>query len=479
MARKHNFVPVWQDVSSDIFTPVEVFLSLAKRGNRPSYLFESVEQGEGIARYSFLGTDPVLEVVVSGEDPRPALRQALASVRPAPIDGAYPLELGLVGYVAYDVVRFFEPVRLRGQSEVPEVYFFLPRIQVAFDHREQRVRFVVWVPTAGLDRRRLEEAYDSARRRLEALIAGVGKTAKTLSPIDWEELRQIRKKVRGEFRGVRSSFSRRRFVDAVEKAKAYIRDGEIIQVVLSQRFELTTSASPFDVYRVLRILNPSPYMFYLSLPRYRLHLVGSSPEMLVRVSGGRVETHPIAGTRRRGRDAEEDARLAEELLADEKERAEHVMLVDLGRNDLGRVCVPGTVKVKDFMRVENYSHVMHIVSRVYGELQRGKDAIDVLSATFPAGTVSGAPKIRAMEIIEELEPIPRGIYAGAVGYLDFKGDMDLCIAIRTIVFYNDKSYIQAGAGVVADSVPELEYLETQNKARAQILAVRFAESIGR
>ncbi len=469
LKKRYDLVPIWVDLSTDLITPVKAFLSLSDK-RRPSYLLESVEREESIARFSFLGVGALDLVSISGQDPREGLKQVLGKYRVPPSDGAFPFEGGFVGYLSYDLVRFFEPVNLKVQRDYPEAIFFLPEVQVAFDHREQRMRVIVWTMSS-------ESSYEEGVKKLDRAVQRLKRSSETKF-LDYSILASARKEVRGALKGVRSNFTRKRFLEAVEKAKYHIYDGDVVQVVLSQRFELESGVDPFTVYRVLRLLNPSPYMFYLSFPKFSLSLVGASPEMLVRLKDGIVETHPIAGTRRRGRSREEDQRLAEDLLSDEKERAEHVMLVDLGRNDVGRVAELGSVRVEDFMHIENYSHVMHIVSRVLGRLRSGLSALDVLSATFPAGTVSGAPKIRAMEIIDELEPTARGIYAGGVGYFDFSGNMDICIAIRTIVFYNNRSFVQAGAGIVADSVPELEYKETQNKARAQVLAIRLAEKIG-
>ncbi len=462
-------VPIWIDIFADIITPVDAFLSLSDN-RKPSYLLESVEQDESIARFSFLGIGALESVCICDNDPRIPLARVLREYTAPVLDGVFPFDGGVVGYLSYEVVRFFEPVRLKIQNDYPDAMFFLPEIQVAFDHREQRIRIILWM-------KREEADYQYGIDRLQEILARLRDRPKK-NFLDYSILKSARREVKGALKGVRSNFSKKAFLEAVEQAKYHIYDGDVVQVVLSQRFEVKTKVDPFQVYRILRLLNPSPYMFYLSFPDYKLTLVGASPEMLVRLKDGQVETRPIAGTRRRGATKEEDQRLAQDLVSDEKERAEHVMLVDLGRNDVGRVSELGTVKVEEFMKVENYSHVMHMVSQVKGTLKKGLSALDVLSSTFPAGTVSGAPKIRAMEIIDALEPTPRGVYAGGVGYFDFSGNMDICIAIRTIVFYNNKSYIQAGAGIVADSVPELEYKETLNKARAQVLAVRLAEKIG-
>ncbi len=474
-ARKYNLVPVWVDLSSDIFTPVEVYLSLKKRQS-PSYLLESVEQADNLSRFSFIGVDPIDVFSVDNEHPGNAIESYLREfTHPDPGDD-FPFIAGIVGYIGYDMVRFFEPVSLKSQRDYPEAMFMLASLQVSFDHLKKMIRVTKWVDLRGIESGEYGRLYDESLEDLNKSIKKILR-GRQLLPLSYDRLMKSRGLVKGALRGVKSNFTRKQFIRAVEKAKDYIYNGDIVQVVLSQRFEFETKAKPFDVYRVLRLLNPSPYMFFMDFPARCLSLVGASPEMLVRLQDGVIETHPIAGTRRRGKDRDEDNRLAQDLLGDPKERAEHIMLVDLGRNDIGRVARLGSVEVKDFMHIEYFSHVMHIVSRVIGQAKKGIGPMDVLASVFPAGTVSGAPKIRAMEIIDELEPDPRGAYAGGVGYFDFSGNMDMCIAIRTIVFYNDKSLVQAGAGIVADSVPELEYKETQNKARAQIWAVRLAEEL--
>ena len=472
---KYNFIPVWVEFSSDIFTPVEVYLSL-KKENSPSYLLESVEQAENLSRFSFIGISPVEVFSINNEHPADKINEFLKEFSHPDIGKDFPFTAGIVGYIGYDMVRFFEPVVLKSQALYPEAMFMLASLQVSFDHIRKVMRITRWVDLREVSRSKHREYYDKAVADIDKAVKKILR-GRSLMPLPFDRLMKGKESVRGALRGVKSNFSKKKFLNAVEKAKDYVYNGDIVQVVLSQRFEFETKAMPFDVYRVLRLLNPSPYMFFMDFPKKKLSLVGASPEMLVRFKDGIIETHPIAGTRRRGRDADEDVRLAQDLLNDPKERAEHIMLVDLGRNDVGRVAELGSVEVKDFMHIEYFSHVMHIVSRVIGKAKASINAMDVLSAVFPAGTVSGAPKIRAMEIIEELEPEPRGVYAGGVGYFDFSGNMDMCIAIRTIVFYNNKSLVQAGAGIVADSIPELEYKETQNKARAQIWAVRLAEEL--
>ena len=377
---------------------------------------------------------------------------------------------GLVGYLGYDVVRFFErlPDQPKDDLQLPDVLFVLAKDLVIFDHINHKMKVVSSVevdPKASV--RQKEAAYRRATQQIDKTVAEITKPL----TMAWGNSRdKTRTKLNSN--GVHSNCTPAEFERIVQEAKKKIRAGDIIQVVLSQRFSVKLNTDPFDLYRSLRVLNPSPYMYFLNFGD--LQIVGSSPELLVRCEDGVVETRPIAGTRRRGKDEKEDARLAQDLLNDPKERAEHIMLVDLGRNDLGRVCQRGTVKVDQFMIIEKYSHVMHIVSNVKGRLKPGKDAFDVLQAAFPAGTVSGAPKIRAMEIIDELEKVSRGPYAGCIGYFSFSGNLDSCITIRTIVVTDGQAYTQAGAGIVADSIPRREYKETVNKARAQILAIEKA-----
>ncbi len=474
-AKRYNLVPVWVELSSDIFTPVEVYLSL-KRKKSPSYLLESVEQTDNLSRFSFIGIEPIEVFSINNKHPAGIIDSYLKEFIHPDLAEDFPFIAGIVGYIGYDMVRFFEPVDLKYQKDYPEAMFMLASLQVSFDHLKKMVRLTKWVDLRNVDTRDHSRLYDESVRVLDKSIRKILR-GRQLLPLFYDRLMKSRGLVKGTLRDIRSNFTKEQFIHAVERAKDYIYNGDIVQVVLSQRFEFETEADPFDVYRVLRLLNPSPYMFFMDFPAKNLSLVGSSPEMLVRLQDGVIETHPIAGTRRRGSDRDEDNLLAQDLLNDPKERAEHIMLVDLGRNDVGRVARLGSVEVRDFMHIEYFSHVMHIVSRVIGRARKGVGPMDVLSSVFPAGTVSGAPKIRAMEIIDELEPDPRGVYAGGVGYFDFSGNMDMCIAIRTIVFYNNKSLVQAGAGIVADSVPDLEYKETQNKARAQVWAVRLAEEL--
>ncbi len=477
LARSSPLVPVWREVMADRETPVGAFLKLGR--GEGAFLLESVEGGEVWGRFSFLGVDPFLvlrgkagETVWEGEPPAAAtgapdpLRSLAAAVRA--LSGPSPglpsrLRAGAVGYVGYDAVRYLErlPEKAADDLGLPDVLAIFPSKLIVFDHLKQRAA-VVGVVRGGSRKEGVEAC--------EELLDLLGSSSQAYSP--W--LPEV-----PEDPGLpESSFPPGGLARAVAEAKEYVYSGDVFQVVLAQRFSRPVRADPFDVYRVLRLVNPSPYMFYLSFPG-GIRLAGSSPEPLVRVEGREVLTRPIAGTRPRGRGEEEDRALEAELLADPKERAEHVMLVDLARNDLGRVCRPGSVRVSEFMTVERYSHVMHIVSTVRGELAPGLDAFDALMACFPAGTVSGAPKVRAMEIIEELEPVRRGPYAGAVGYADFSGNLDTCITIRTVVFAGGRAHVQAGAGIVADSVPEREEEETRNKARALLAALEAAEGAAR
>jgi anthranilate synthase component 1 len=476
-ARRGTFVPVCKEIMADLLTPVSAFLKIAEHSDY-AFLLESVEGGEQIARYSFLGKDPFLilrardgrtvhdrdgERVVSDEPFLEALRATMAGFTSPPVPGLPRFTGGAVGYLGYDAVPWFEPVsvppRAEGEAAADEAGFMVFDTVLAFDHVQHRILLVANARVGADDDLRALYQFACAKigfleRELErSLSIGSGGSA---GPA-----------------GVRSNLTREAFEAHVRAAKSAIADGDIYQVVLSQRFDTTLAAEPFTVYRALRHVNPSPYMFFIRMGA--TSIVGASPEMLVRVEGRRVETHPIAGTRPRGATADDDLRLAEELKASEKERAEHVMLVDLGRNDIGRVAEFGSVRVPQYMALERYSHVMHLVSIVEGRLAGDRDRLDALVACFPAGTVSGAPKVRAMEIIASLEPTRRGIYAGAVGYLDFAGNLDFCIAIRTIVIEGRRALVQAGAGIVADSDPAAEYQETCDKARALLSAIELAE----
>ncbi|MFW6050237.1 MAG: anthranilate synthase component I family protein [Myxococcota bacterium] len=476
LAGRATVVPVHREVVSDGLTPVAAAATVGT--GLGGYLLESVIGGEKWGRYSFVGLDP--DVIVRGVadrfdrivgdrvetergvDPFERLREVLAGYEPPPTPWLPRFWGGAVGYVSYDAVRRFEPTvgAALGPDDDPEFCFAVGGPLLVFDNLKQTVRVVVPVPVG--EGAELRAAYDGAVARIEAVVGRLASPARLrmMAPPDSGVRRELPP----------SSFDEASFCAAVEKAKEYIRAGDIFQVVPSQRFRLPAQGvNLFDVYRAMRVVNPSPYMYFLRLPE--VTIAGASPETLVRLEGGVAEVRPIAGTRPRGATEEEDHAHERDMLDDPKEVAEHVMLVDLGRNDLGRVCVPGTVRLTERMVVERYSHVMHIVSNVAGQLSAGRDALDLLRATFPAGTLSGAPKVRAMQIIEELEPERRGIYGGAVGYIGFGGNMDVAIAIRTIVQKGDELHLQAGAGLVEASQPEAEYQETINKARAGLVAV--------
>ena len=474
LAQRGTFVPVYKEIVADLLTPVSAFLKVAEHAHY-SFLLESVEGGEHVGRYSFLGKDPFLIVrsrggktIVdrSGEttaSDRPfieVVRELMAGFHAPYVPGLPRFTGGAVGYLGYDAAAWFEPVTLQAGADVEdEAGLMLFDTVLAFDHVRHRILIIANARITGDDD--LESLYQFALAKIDF--------------VERELDRTLSKPTRPPSRPVEmtSNVPRERFEEMVRTAKEHIAAGDIYQVVLSQRFETAFEADAFTAYRALRHVNPSPYMYFLRLGDRAI--VGSSPEMLVRVEGKRIETHPIAGTRPRGADEAEDVRLGEELKANEKERAEHVMLVDLGRNDLGRVSTYGSVKVPTYMALERYSHVMHLVSIVEGELSDRQDRLDALVACFPAGTVSGAPKVRAMEIIAELENRRRGVYAGAVGYLDFAGNLDFCITIRTVIIEGGRAYVQAGAGIVADSDPAAEYQETRDKARAVIKALELAQ----
>jgi anthranilate synthase component 1 len=477
LSRQGNLIPVWREILADMETPVSAFRKIDQ--GSAAFLLESIEGGEKWARYSFLGSGErifrcrgELVELLEGErvvhsftatDPLAALRDFMLPFQPVQLDELPRFCGGAVGYLGYDMVRFIEKLPDANPREIEsyDACFLLTEKLLIFDNMRQKIKVVCNVhiqpdedPAA---------AYTRGIREIDSLIASL----RTPLPAPAEH-------VAGKETNLTPNFSAPSFHAAVEKCKEYIRAGDIFQVVLSQRFSGELTVDPFDIYRALRTINPSPYMFYL---RFGATLViGASPEVLVRKEGTRVEVRPIAGTRPRGATPEEDQQLEAELLADPKERAEHIMLVDLGRNDIGRVALPGTVEVSELMVVERYSHVMHIVSNVRGELRPELDAFEVFRATFPAGTLSGSPKIRAMEIIDELEPCRREIYGGAVGYFSFSGNMDMAIAIRTLVVQDGRVHLQAGAGIVADSDPEAEYQETINKARAVVRAIEMAQN---
>ncbi len=483
LAKQGNLIPVYDVFPADLLTPVSAYLRLAQ-GARYSFLLESVEGGERIARYTFAGANPeevfryangacVLEsqnrILWEERDPVTFLRARMDRFRPVRLPGLPPLVAGAIGYFSYDMVRLIErlPKRLRDDIGLYDAQLMLYHGIIAFDHVQHRLWIVRNVHTDG---------EGSLRRKYNAAIREIRKTRQLLEQASPAEQPNKQSKKRTAPLRVTSNFRREDYLNAVRKAKNYIRAGDIFQVVISQRFSAKTKAEPFQVYRELRALNPSPYLFFLQMND--VAVVGSSPEMLVKVQGRDVFYRPIAGTRWRGKDEAEDQRLERDMLASEKERAEHIMLVDLGRNDLGRVCEYGTVKPERLMTVERYSHVMHLVSSLRGRLREDVDCFDALMACFPAGTVSGAPKVRAMEIIEELERTRRGIYSGGVLYLDFAGNLDSCIALRTMVIKNGVAHVQAGGGIVADSTPEGEYQESLNKAKALLTALEAAHRRG-
>lgn len=474
-------IPVYDVFSADLLTPVSAYLRISQ-GSRYSFLLESVEGGEKIARYTFAGANPeevfryaggacVLEsrnrMIWEECDPISFLREHMSKFHPVRVPSLPPLVAGAIGYFSYDMVRLIErlPKRLRDDIGLYDAMLMFYRGLIAFDHVQHRLWMVRNVYTEGPG---------SLRAKYNAAVKEIRRTRALLeAPVEGEARREAPPKT-ARAPKVTSNFGRNEYLEAVRKSKQYIRAGDIFQVVISQRFSAKTNSSPFDVYRELRALNPSPYLFYLHLND--VHVVGSSPEMLVKVQGKDVFYRPIAGTRWRGESEAEDLRLEKEMLASEKERAEHIMLVDLGRNDLGRVCDYGTVRVEKLMTVERYSHVMHLVSSLRGELREDVDCFDALMSCFPAGTVSGAPKVRAMEIIEELEKTRRGIYAGGILYLDFAGNLDSCIALRTMVIKNGVAYVQAGGGIVADSTPEGEFDESVNKSKALLRALETAHA---
>jgi anthranilate synthase component 1 len=483
LAKHGNLIPLYDVFSADLLTPVSAYLRVAQ-GARYSFLLESVEGGEKIARYTFAGANPeevfryaggacVLEsperIIWEERDPISFLRERMQRFRPVRLPGLPPLVAGAIGYFSYDMVRLIErlPKRLRDDIGLYDAMLMFYHGIIAFDHVQHRLWIVRNVFTDGSG---------SLLAKYLAAVKEIQRTRKLLEEPVAAERPKVPVKGKTHAPKVASNFKRAEYLEVVRKAKQYIRAGDIFQVVLSQRFSAKTKSAPFDVYRELRALNPSPYLFYLQLND--IYVVGSSPEMLVKVQGRDVFYRPIAGTRWRGETEAEDQRLEKEMLASEKERAEHIMLVDLGRNDLGRVCEYGTVRAEKLMTVERYSHVMHLVSSLRGQLREDVDCFDALMACFPAGTVSGAPKVRAMEIIEEFEKTKRGIYAGGILYLDFAGNLDSCIALRTMVLKNGVAYVQAGGGIVADSTPEGEFDESVNKSKASLRALEAAHAAG-
>jgi anthranilate synthase component 1 len=479
LARKGNVIPVYKEISADLDTPVSAFLKIGRYDYK--YLLESVEGQEKIARYSFLGIQPSLVFQTKGrkvtiidlrnkkhkgfmfsKTPLEQIRKIMQEFKFVDVKGLPRFCGGFVGYIGYDTVRFFERLPESNPDElaVPDCLFVLTDTLLIFDHLKHTIKIVYCIFLSSESKLRAEALYQQALGKIDSLHQRLNRPIRSKREISgYKKIGRLK-----------ANLSEREFRKIVKKAKGHIRKGDIIQVVLSLRFSADIKGiKPFDIYRRLRSLNPSPYMFFLDFKDVKL--IGSSPEMLVRCEADLVQTRPIAGTRPRGENKTQDEALQRELICDEKEKAEHLMLVDLGRNDLGRVCRKGKVQVTTFMSVERYSHVMHLVSEIQGRLQKDKTIYDVLKAAFPAGTVTGSPKIRAMEIIDELENTRRGPYAGCVGYFSFSGNLDTCITIRTIVIKKDRAYIQAGAGIVADSVPAREYREVVNKARAQIEAI--------
>lgn len=483
LAKDYDRIPVSLEVYADMETPISLFKRF-EDSSRYCFLLESVEGGEKWARYSFIGRNPFL--IVKSQDkkitmqdkngyetkaegnPVMFLQDLLKSQKSAPIFGLPRFNGGAVGFFGYDLVRFYEnlPDIPEDDMGLPDCHFMFMDEVLVFDHLKQKIHIIVNLQAKG----NIAREYNSVIERIKEIYKEIPSTRWKLAEHFISDLGIARKEY-----SYSSNISKEHFCENVVKAKEYIKNGDIFQVVLSQRLCIETEEDPLTVYRALRIINPSPYMYFLKFDAYKL--VGASPEMLVRVEEGVVETCPIAGTRKRGKCKEEDEQLEKELLADQKELAEHTMLVDLGRNDIGRVSKFGSVVVKDPLHIERYSHVMHIVSNVQGKLKEDKTPFDVLVSILPAGTLSGAPKVRAMEIIDELETVKRGPYGGAIGYLSFNGNLDSCITIRTMIFKDNKIYVQAGAGIVADSIPELEFEETLNKARALLTAIEEAGGI--
>lgn len=490
--KEGNLIPVYGEILADLETPLSAFLKLK---GKLGFLLESVEGGEKWARYSFIGSNPSLtiegknknliikrgtqkEKVTFDNDPLEIISAELKKYKPVTVPGLPRFFGGFVGYIGYDVVRHFEklPDDHHSGINLPDLFLMLTDTLLVFDNLNQTIKVI---SNAYIDNKSPKEAYKESQEKIDRIVKKLKSKAVPPKNIiktreDTAPLENFSNGASPSFlTGFTSNFTKDDFKKAVVKAKEYVKAGDVIQVVISQNFQREVNINPINAYRALRAINPSPYMYYINIGKCTL--VGSSPEILVRLEGDTIEYRPIAGTRKRGRTSEEDLRLEKELKTDPKEMAEHIMLVDLGRNDVGRVATTGSVKVTELMGVERYSHVMHLVSNIIGKLDNSHDAFDLLKASFPAGTVTGAPKIRAMEIIEELEPTRRGPYAGCVGYFDFSGNMDMCITIRTIILNKNKAYIQAGAGIVADSDPESEYMETVNKAKGMFKAIEMAE----
>jgi len=486
LATRGNLVPIYAELAADLDTPLSAFLRL--RPGPYAFLLESVEGGEKWARYSFLGSDPLMVFTAKGgrvtlrhadgrveqmatDNPLEGLRSVLSRFTPVPVPGLPRFQGGAVGFFSYDIVRHVEklPRLAKDDLRLPDAVFMLTDTLIVFDNLRHRLLVIANAHVEGKDPAALDRAYDAAAVKIGMLLAKLARPARPPAPLTIPDPQPL--VALGED-GFTSTMDEATYTEAVRRTKEYIAAGDAYQVVISRRLDTELTSDPFTVYRALRTINPSPYLFFLRLGK--TSVVGSSPEVLVRLEDERIEERPIAGTHPRGATEAQDAALAAQMAADPKERAEHVMLVDLGRNDVGRVARIGSVEVTEFMVVERYSHVMHLVSHVRGLLASGKDAFDVLAACFPAGTLSGAPKVRAMEIIEEMEPTRRGPYGGAVGYISYSGNMDSCITIRTVVCHGRRASIQVGAGIVADSDPKTEWLETCSKARGMILALRTA-----
>ncbi len=478
LAAEYNIIPLVSEFYGDMDTPISVFKRMADKGE--SFLLESMGSSLVTSRYSFIGRNPFIIFLGKGNssetiysdgrketatgNPIENLEKLVSRYRAPRLDGIPSFNGGAVGFFSYDTVRLYENIPDKNEDDLglPDLHFMLTDELIAFDHNKNKIDIIVNIHVSD----NLEEAYSKACRRIDEIREEME---------DYSSLKTSQKPARGGKVKIESNMTKDEFCKKIERAKKYIEDGDIFQVVISQRFSVETDVDAFNVYRALRRINPSPYMYYLDFGNYKI--VGASPEMLVRVENGTVQTGPIAGTRPRGKTVEEDMRLEKELLADEKEIAEHTMLVDLGRNDIGKVSEFGSVKVTRFKYVERFSHVMHIISDVEGKLRKDKTCFDALAAALPAGTLSGAPKIRAMEIIDELETKRRGAYGGAIGYISFNGSFDSCITIRTGVFKDGKAYVQAGGGIVYDSIPENEYNESVNKASAVIKAIESAGEI--
>lgn len=486
LASDYNLIPIVRHILADTETPIRVFQHFAEEER--AFLLESVEGGVKWARYSFIGTNPFLmisskngefvmerngEKETVSDSPLEKLKELLSSYTSPALPDLPRFTGGAVGFFGYDLLQYYEKLSAHRTDDLQmnDLQFMFCDQVVVFDHFKQQIKIIAnaHIPKDASEQQ-IEDAYQDACVKLDEIAERLQKPQSLASLMNPNRITED-----AELGEVKSNVTKAEFMNNVNKAKDYIQVGDILQVVLSQRFEITTEVSPLHVYRVLRTMNPSPYMYYLKMDDEVI--VGTSPELLVRVEGDNVQTRPIAGTRPRGATTEEDLAMEKELLADRKELAEHLMLVDLGRNDIGRVAEYGSVKCDTFMEVERYSHVMHICSNVSGKLRKDKDFFDAFISCMPAGTVSGAPKLRAMEIISELENEARGAYAGAIGYLGFSGNLDTCITIRTIIFKHGKAYVQAGAGIVHDSVPEKEFEETENKAKALLKAIRIAEKM--